>query len=295
MDLSKIEDELIVEEIKKRFQEKEASIKEMEFMTKKLLEMNEQTKKAEQIKGEFLSIIKNEFNNPISSLLNLANSLNKKLDENRYKSVVGLLNMELLRLDFHLKNIFAATDIEAGDIANYYARIDINSIYEDVLKSFKYILEEKNLTMKIDNRVEMPIVSDSNKIFVILLNLISNACEFSFENSQIIVSFYVEDDKFVIKVHDEGEGVNVAFEKMVFDRFSKFSSGRTRAHTGLGLGLSVTRGFAEALEGDVEFDSKEGETNFYVKIPLVNDEIASHNMSDSNTLIFDDFEEGIEL
>ncbi len=295
MDLSKIADKEIIAEIQKRFDEKEASIQEMEFMTKKLLEMNEKTKKAEQIKGEFLSIIKNEFNNPVSSLLNLANSLNRKLDENKQESVVKLLNMELLRLDFHLKNIFAATDIEAGDIANYYAKINLRSVFDDATKSFRYIIEEKHLEISFNDATETPIVSDANKIFMILLNLISNACEFSFENAKIDVSFFIEDEKFVICVSDEGEGINVSFQNMVFDRFAKLSSGRTRAHTGLGLGLSVTRGMAEALGGDVEFETKEGSTKFYVKIPLVNDEITTNSFSDSNTVLFDDFDEGVEL
>jgi phosphopantetheinyl transferase (holo-ACP synthase) len=76
--IQEISDKTLLDEISRRFAEKEASIKEMEFMTKKLLDMNEKTKEAEATKSKFLSLIKNEFNNPISTLLSLSKKIVEK-------------------------------------------------------------------------------------------------------------------------------------------------------------------------------------------------------------------------
>lgn len=78
-----VTDNELLEEISRRFEEKKSSIKEMEFMTKKLLKMNDKYKHAQDVKSRFLSLIKNEFNNPMSSLLNISNLILKKLAINR--------------------------------------------------------------------------------------------------------------------------------------------------------------------------------------------------------------------
>ena len=85
---------------------------------------------------------------------------------------------------------------------------------------------------------------------------------------------------------------NPFFKKEVFNRFAKYSSGKTRAEVGLGLGLSVTLGETEALNGAIDFETKEGETTFIVKIPKVNEELMSLDSSESsNELFFDSFED----
>ena len=140
-----------LKEVARRFEEKNASIVEMEFMTKKLLELNEKTKHAEAIKSQFLSLIKNEFNNPISSLLNLSHSVvtGKHLD--KIRSISEMMEMELLRLDFQLKNIFAATEIEAGETANHFSLVNFRTVFDDAMASFPYLVEEKKLQVTLES------------------------------------------------------------------------------------------------------------------------------------------------
>ncbi len=294
--VSNLEDSELLKEIAKRFNEKNALIKEMEFMTKKLLDMNKEAKENEKIKSEFLSLIKNEFNNPMSSILNITNMLINKRHVDRFDELVNLLNAEVSRLDFDLKNIFAATEIEAGEIANSYSKIDIKSIFEDAIKSFKYLLEDKNLEVVLENSCKESVVSDAWKLYLILLNLLSNACEYSFKSSKIFVFFECDDKNFYIKVEDSGEGIDVNFEKEIFNRFSKYNSGKTRTHTGLGLGLSVAEGFSEALNGTIHFKTKFGKTEFIVTIPKANEEFMGCDFSSgANETLFDDFNDVLEM
>ncbi len=295
VDISQVEDDAILWEVGRRFEEKNASIKEMEFMTKKLLEMNEKSKQAEAIKGEFLSIIKNEFNNPLSNLLNLARSLETKRDSEKYFQIVKMLNLELHGLDFHFKNIFAATEIEAGETGNYFSTINFQSIFDDACLALEFLIKDKNLDVKLENSIDEKIVSDANKLYIILLNLLSNACEYSFEGKQIFIRFKSNEENFYLEVEDFGEGIKVEHHAMIFNRFSKFSSGRTRAHTGLGLGLSVSLGLAEALNGKIEFSCKEENTLFIVSIPKNSDELSLGDSEDANMTLFDDFGDGVEM
>ncbi|MGP1449988.1 MAG: sensor histidine kinase [Wolinella sp.] len=295
-DLSKLHDSDILEEISRRFEEKNASILEMEQMTKNLLVLNEKTKQAEAIKGEFLSIIKNEFNNPLSTLLNLSGMLYQKRESPGFEQMTCMIHSELLKLDFHFRNIFAATEIEAGEIASFYTTIDFDLLFDEAQKSLIYVIKDKNLTLKIENRLENQIVSDYQKLLLILSNLLSNACEYSYPDTEVKLCLYEEGGDFIMDVRDQGEGIDPLHQAGIFDRFHKYSSGKTRAHSGLGLGLSVALGMCEALGGCITFDTRSGDTSFKVAIPRENDEMVSlGDMDDTGMTLFDDFDGGVEL
>lgn len=290
MDMTKIDDAEIIFEISRRFEEKNASIKEMEFMTKKLLDLNERTNKAEQVKTEFLSLIKNEFNNPLSSLLNMAQILEGNPSHDSAVKAIRIINSELFRLDFHFKNIFAASDIEAGDTANYYTTINFESIFQDCVKMFRYIIEDKKLEIAYVESGEGKRIGDSNKIFMIMLNLLSNAVEYSHDESKITIGVELEENAYTITAEDFGEEIKLEQHNLIYERFSKFNSGR-RSHMGLGLGLSVIRGLAEAMSGEVGFESKDGWTLFKATIPTNTEEAKiADGSEDAGATMFENFD-----
>lgn len=292
--LQELSDQEILNEISRRFDEKEASIKEMEFMTKKLLDMNEKTKEAEATKSKFLSLIKNEFNNPISTLLNISKKLVEKKNQDKFETMSQMMHLELLRLDFHLKNIFAATEIEAGEIANDFSVINVEGIYNDVMESFRYLIQDKKLTVSFTDENTSDCVADAQKVYLVMLNLISNACEFSYEEKEVFVRFKELKENFCLEVEDFGEGIFVEDRKEVYNRFTQFHKGETRPYSGLGLGLSVAREMIEAMDGDIDYVSEKGHTTFTVYLPKRELEDASKSLG-SNEFMFDDFDDTIEM
>lgn len=207
LDVSKLADSDILQEVARRFEEKNASIMEMERMTKNLLELNEKTKHTEEIKSEFLSIIKNEFNNPLSTLLNLSEMIGKKRDSEQFASMAEMLHSELLKLDFHFRNIFAATEVEAGDIASFYTKIDFDSLFNEAKRSLIYLIKDKRLNVVLENRLKEEVVSDYSKLSLILANLLSNACEYSYPQGDVSVAIYDEMGDLILEVKDKGEGI----------------------------------------------------------------------------------------
>ncbi len=289
MDVNNISDTELLKEIGRRFEEKASSINEMEFMTKKLLELNEKSKQTQEVKSKFISLIKNEFNNPLSSLLNFSHRLLKTEDIDKVHTIANLMQMDLIKLDFSLKNIFAASEIEAGEIANDYTVVNIKEIFDEIVIYLAYLIEEKSLVLEFSDTSDIDFISDSQKIHLVLLNLISNACEYSYPHAPVKLSISSDKEGICIEVEDLGEGVGKDHSKEIYNRFVFFNTGKTRATTGLGLGLSVARGMVEALNGTIDNINRDEKTIFIVKIPFVDESEVSHSHSlGSNEFIFDD-------
>lgn len=289
MDIAKVNDTELLNEIDRRFKEKASSIEEMEFLTKKLLEMNEKSKNAQEVKSQFLSLVKNEFNNPISSLLNISSMLTKADNISKVNTLADLLQRELLNIDFSLKNIFAASEIEAGETANDYSKIDLEEVFNEVITYHKHIIEDKNLKVSLEKNCAKDIISDSQKIYIILLNLVSNACEYSYNDSEVKVFLDCGEKSFKITVQDFGEGIKEEHTLEIYNRFTHFETGHTRETAGLGLGLSVAKGMCEALDGIIDNIQSDKATEFLINIPYVDDKKIEFSTSfGSNEFMFDD-------
>ncbi|AHJ13973.1 histidine kinase [Sulfurospirillum multivorans DSM 12446] len=290
-----VSDTVLLEEVKRRFDQKNSTLEEMEFLTKKLYLLNEKLKEHDSIKGEFLSLIKNVFNNPLSSLLNLSSMMRKNEDSPKTQTMKLLLDMELHKLDFQLNNIFTAAEIEAGEIANYWSEIDLRLIIEEAKEAFAYLIEEKELHFSSDIELDRLIVSDAKKLHTIFANLISNACEYSFPTHNVRISARIEDDHLLISIANTGDVIIKDPNKELFSRFKKVGVHASKARTsidGLGLGLSIVNALVESLDGEVTYSSNENLTQFNLCLKLQDTSKAEALMSESaNEFMFDDTQE----
>ncbi len=287
-------DEALLEEVKRRFEQKNSSLEELEFLTKKLYELNEKLKETDSVKGEFLSLIKNVFNNPMSSLLNLSSMMQRNEDSPKTQKVKAFIETELLKLNFQLTNIFTAAEIEAGQIGSYFSEVNLESMFDDVRKSFEYLIEDKALVIETHIAVQEPIISDAKKLHCIISNVLSNACEYSFRGKKVTFNAAIEDTKLVLSISNVGDVIAKEHKKEVFNRFKKVDK-KTKAREsveGLGLGLSVVNALVESLDGEIDYESSEALTTFTIVLALKNkDTLASLSSDGGNEFMFDDFDD----
>ena len=113
------------------------------------------------------------------------------------------------------------------------------------------------------------IVSDASKMMQVLANLVGNALKYSEVDAPVKVKAEVEGRGITVSVTDKGGGVPDEFAERVFDRFFQVDQSNTRTAGGTGLGLYISRRFAEAIGARVwlESSSDSGST-FCVWIPL---------------------------
>lgn len=266
--VANLEKPLSPDTIERELEPKNALIIEMEEMTKKLLEMNKKAEEAQGVQSKFMSLVKNELNNPLAVLLMLSKKLREKSENSEYEELGDMLYDELLRMNYQLANIFAVADIEVGENSSFYTMIKMEEVLKEVLEKLHYIIKEKQLKVNVQNSCSGAIPSDKKKVVLILINLLSNACQVSPNGGEVEVEIVCSDELLQLRVADEGIGVSEEDREKIFEPFFRIETPNIPKYHGLGLGLSVALALTQSENGTISFIPKEKGAIFEAKIPF---------------------------
>ena len=119
----------------------------------------------------------------------------------------------------------------------------------------------------------------------ILLNIIENACKYSFENSDIEIKVnHYGLEKVLIEVANEGITIKDDDKAKIFQKFSRLDNPMTRLTQGSGMGLYIASHMTEKMNGEIKVESKNEHTVFSLIFPAATPEnIAKSKMSDNFT------------
>ncbi len=256
-------DEELIHELTIRFAQSRKAFSDLSVVNRKLVEMNRRLEQSEAFKSNFLSNIRNEINNPLNAIIGLAGELAAMDREGgEVARVASLICSEAGNLDFQLRNIFVAAELEAGAVDPHIVHVNMAAVLRDVVEMFRCSASEKSVDIELDlphgdGAVEF--ATDAEKVQVIVANLLANAVEFSPPGETVNVSLAIDDDGLLrIAVRDRGKGIAGEDHQRIFDRFVQLENGTTRSHPGHGLGLSIARALADLLQGTVTVESAPG-------------------------------------
>jgi signal transduction histidine kinase len=284
-----LDDKSLLNELEKRFLDQKKTLSELQSLNDELKQVNKRLEDSESLKSHFISNIANEIVNPFSSIIGLSRNILQSGSENweQVQKMTKLIHSEAFNLDFQLKNIFVAAKIEAGEINPEYVKVDVHSIVHSIIDDFAYEALKKKLKFNIDKQGDPFFISDPEKIRLIISNLISNAIKFSYEEKSIEILVSVADKSLKVIVKDCGTGISQENQQIIFDRFKRIDSGINSDNRGHGLGLSINKALIEALNGEIEFKTKENiGTTFSILIPEPNIETTDF-APDGNEFLFD--------
>jgi len=251
---------------------------ENEELSRSLFEVNRKLRDSERLKGHFISNITNEIINPFASILALAENI-KQLNEDQLwqaRRMAEFIYDEAFHLDFQFKNIFAAAMLEAGleEIKPAQVRLDEFGIHLSDYFHAQLFKESINLDVSCVNLLAanepLFVVTDREKLDLILKNLLSNAIKFSQSGSVIGLHFVREKDRFSVEVSDHGKGINPDDRKVIFDRFRQLDEKINSLNTGHGLGLSIVQAYTEMLGGEISLtDNSDKGIRFAITLPEI--------------------------
>lgn len=111
------------------------------------------------------------------------------------------------------------------------------------------------------------ILGDAGRMHQVVANLLANARTHTPAGTTVTLSVAQEGDEAVLRVHDDGTGIDPAIRDELFARFARGDSSRARQTGGTGLGLAIVKAIVEGHHGSITVDSEPGNTTFSVRIP----------------------------
>ncbi len=257
------------------------------LLLRQIDDLNKKLVESENFKSHFLSNVTNEIINPFASVMGLSQQIMTLRSGDIQKAIelAGLIFSEAAALNFQLRNIFMAARLEAGEEKPEPAEINLPELLEEVTGKIKHEADNKNITihLQIDSSAQN-IISDREKLKLILMNLMSNAVKFSNSGTSVSVRAQLNNGNLTIVVEDEGIGMTKEEVKRIFDRFHRANTVIQSVTPGSGLGLSVVEGLLFLLNGRADIDSSpEKGTIIRIFIP----EGASENINLDDELFFD--------
>lgn len=258
-----IDDEKLLDELRKKLEENRIAVADLRAMTRNLEAVNEKLRQSESLKTDFLSNIRNEINNPLTSIMGLIKQIvDKKADADRAREIAGMIYHEAFDLDFQLRNIFAAAELEAGETAPSVALVDVAALVRNLLAAFGHKAAEKKVFLDFQcacpDEDGMTFKTDPEWLQKVISNLLANAIEFCREGKSVALRVWREGVRLNIAIADEGPGIPEADRKKVFDRFIQLDTGVRKRHKGHGLGLSIAKALVEMLNGSIMLSGNTG-------------------------------------
>ena len=290
-------DEELLSELKRRFDDNKKMLEDERLLIEELNTVNQKLLASENLKSNFLSNIRNEINNPIASILELSKNIREgEMDVESMKRFAGLIFSETFDLDFQLRNIFLSAEIEAGESPLSVISVNITSLVSNVVESFKTKMDKKGIQLIFNNTIEENTIfkTDSEKLHLILSNLLANAIQFNHHGGKIEIDTKIDENKFFFSIKDNGIGIAEDELEKIYDRFHQIESGATKTYGGHGLGLSITKALLEILEGNITvYSNLNVGSNFIIEINQleINEGEEDIYSSDGNDFMFDQDED----
>ncbi|HEX5351833.1 MAG TPA: ATP-binding protein [Trichococcus sp.] len=143
---------------------------------------------------------------------------------------------------------------------------NLNVVLQDLFPLLKMIQEGRELKLTIGGIPN--VMMNRKKIEQVILNIVQNAIFHSEPMTPIMIRTYQENEKVVLAITDYGEGIAGEHMPLIFDRFYRVDTDRSRESGGMGLGLAICRDIMHAHNGEIDVQSMVGkETTFFIRFP----------------------------
>lgn len=205
-----------------------------------------------QQQQNFMMAVTHELKTPIAVIrLNLETLQKHKqdIDESKQQKLLTNTLQESERLNVLTNNILVASQLESGNYAVNKQEINLSALVHDAIKSFKNRFSNRILELHVEENI---FVTGENLLLQMLMNnLLDNAIKYSSEESVIAVTLKKANNKAVLKITDEGEGIADAEKKKIFQKFYRVGNETTRKAKGTGLGLYLCKRIVRDHKGTI--------------------------------------------
>ncbi|WP_338490057.1 HAMP domain-containing sensor histidine kinase [Ruoffia tabacinasalis] len=243
--------------------------RDFQKMSHSLMESQEEIKRQEGLRRQFMMDVAHEMRTPLTTMSGLLEGLqHNMIPEKQRGRSLELIQRETQRLTRLVNENLDYEKIRSHQFVLTKQENDGNKLLDQIKEQLSRKAAKKNINIIVEAEEGLIVWADYDRIIQILINLVTNAIQFS-EDSDIILQGKMQEEYSEIKVIDKGIGIDPAHLKSIWERFYKVDESRKNTEFGeSGIGLSVVQSLIEAHQGNIEVDSELGKGSvFTVKLP----------------------------
>lgn len=217
---------------------------------------NEALRRSDRLRAALLNSISHDLRTPLSTVLGAASTLidyGKTLKPAVRGDLLASIREEAERLSRYVGDLLDMTRLEGGALNPRREWVDVRDVLAAAIRRIERRLGAREV--KRDFPGELPDVeADPGLLEQAVVNILENAIAYAPDGLPIEIAVYEDRANVVISIEDEGPGIPRAEIERIFERFRRLDEPTDRAkgeRKGAGLGLSIARGFIEAMGGRI--------------------------------------------
>lgn len=253
-----------------RFLLKQKANKVLSEKNKQISDQKNQLEEAYATKDKLFAIITHDLKNPFGTIISLSGFLEESyndIDDNHRIHAIKTLKKSANSAYDLLENLTKWLMSQNKNIPIKISKFDISIAIQTILTFYKIETEKKKISIVFDNTEKSYVLADEQMIKTIIRNLLSNAIKFTPENGEITIKIKKLKNEIHVAIKDTGIGIKDEDKEKIFKIDSNFTTSGTSKEKGSGLGLILSKEFAERNNSRIWFESEEGKgSTFYFSI-----------------------------
>jgi hypothetical protein len=241
--------------------------------TAELRAANERLQELDRMKDDFISTVTHELRTPLTSIRAFTEILhdNPGLDAAERERFLTIIIQESERLTRLINQVLDLAKLESGRAEWQVSAIDLKAVVRDSIDATGQLFRARNVRLATRQpKGDFVVNADRDRLVQVLINLLSNAAKFApADKGRVEVELAAAGGALRVTVADNGPGVRVEDQKVIFEKFRQAGDVMTDRPQGTGLGLPISRQIIEHFGGRLWVESAPGEgAKFVFELPL---------------------------
>ncbi|MEM7781897.1 MAG: chemotaxis protein CheB [Planctomycetota bacterium] len=235
------------------------------------VQFQQKLEEAVKQRDQFLAVLSHELRNPLASLRNVVQLLQKLTDENeKTQAYISVLDRQTEHMARLVEDLLDTSRVTQNQIKLQRELVDLKSLVKESVSGAQSGFTLKDLELSfVAEGDKFPVVGDTTRLLQVMENLLSNARRYTPAGGSVKVKLFADAGDAVVSVIDNGSGIDQQKLDLIFEMFGRATDTK-ETQGGLGIGLALSKMLMEQHEGSISAHSDghgKGAT-FSIRLPL---------------------------